>query len=106
MQYQGVEWSEEKNAANKREHEGVTFEQAQHVFSDSERLERLDESEGNTSGEIRYQTIGKVGKLYFVVYTERGDKARIISARKAEKHERRLYNGYYLFDNRGWTKAT
>jgi uncharacterized DUF497 family protein len=106
VQYAGVEWDEEKIAINKREHDGLGFETAQYVFSDPERLERLDESEGNTSGETRYQTIGKVGPLFFVVFTERGNKARLISARAAEKPERRLYNGYYLIDDGGWTKAT
>ena len=39
-------------------------------------------------------TIGKVDKVLFVVYAERGDITRIISARRAEKKERRLYGSY------------
>jgi uncharacterized DUF497 family protein len=42
----------------------------------------------------------------FVVYTERGEEARLVTAREAEKHERRSYNGYYHIDGKGWTKAT
>jgi uncharacterized DUF497 family protein len=78
------------------------------VFLDPLRVWRLDRSEGNTTGETRWQTIGKVGKTLFVVYTEQEEGAvnitRIISAREAEKHERRSYNGYYTIDNKGWTK--
>jgi uncharacterized DUF497 family protein len=106
VQYAGVEWDEEKNEINKREHGGLSFEEAQYVFADPNRLERLDESEGNTSGEIRYQTLGMVGAVLFVAFTERGANARLISARKATKHERRLYNGDYNNEDSGWTKAT
>ena len=84
----------------------MSFETAQYVFADTERLERFDRSESNTAGEERWQTLGKVGPVLFVVYTERGENKRIISARAAEKHERRSYNGYYKIDGKGWTKAT
>jgi uncharacterized DUF497 family protein len=44
------------------------------------------------------------------VYTEKEEDAenitRIISARKAEKHERRTYHGYCRIDDKGWTKDT
>ena len=56
--------------------------------------------------EERWQTLGMVGKVLFVVYTERGENRRIISARIAEKHERRSYNGYYQIDGMGWSKTT
>ncbi|MDR2767742.1 MAG: BrnT family toxin [Treponema sp.] len=106
MQLEGVEWDNDKNETNKREHEGLSFEQAQYVFADSERLERLDRSEGNMSGEERWQTLGMVGRVLFVVYTEREESKRIISARLADKPERRSYNGYYQIDGKGWRKAT
>jgi uncharacterized DUF497 family protein len=105
MDFIGVEWDEEKNEINKRLHH-TSFEVVQYVFSDPERIERRDASEGNTSQEERFQTIGKVNELYFAVYTERGEKARLISARPATKAERRSYNGYYLIDNQGWSKNT
>jgi uncharacterized DUF497 family protein len=102
----GIDWDEVKNETNKREHEGLGFEEAQYVFLDSERIERFDRSEHNISGEERYQTLGKVGKVLFVVYAERGENKRIISARLADKAERRSYNGYYQIDGKGWTKAS
>lgn len=101
----GIEWDDDKNILNKQEHD-LSFETAQYVFTDPERLERFDRSEDNTSGEERWQTLGKVGPVLFVVYTERGNNKCIISARVAEKHERRCYNGYYEIDGKGWTKAT
>jgi uncharacterized DUF497 family protein len=105
MQLEGVEWDGEKNEANKLKHNGLSFEIAQYVFSDPERLDRSDQSEGNTSGETRLQTLGMVGKVLFVVYTERGKNKRIITARLATTAERRSYNGYYLIDGKGWTRA-
>jgi uncharacterized DUF497 family protein len=104
MPIDGIEWDSKKARINLEKH-GVSFETAQYVFSDTERLWRLDQSESNTSGEERWQTLGKVGKVLFVVYTERGKKNHIISARLADKNDRRSYNGYYQIDGKGWTKA-
>ncbi|GHT86800.1 hypothetical protein FACS1894137_12870 [Spirochaetia bacterium] len=58
-------------------------------FTDPQRITRRDESEGNTSGEERCQTLGMVDKVLMVVYTEIGETKKIISARLAEKPERR-----------------
>ena len=69
-------------------------------------MERFDRSENNTSKEERWQTIGKVGSVYFVVYTERGTNKRIITSRPANKSERRSYNGYYQIDSKSWGKTT
>jgi uncharacterized DUF497 family protein len=105
MKLIGIEWDDDKNEINKREH-GLSFETAQYVFADPQRLERVDRSESNVSSEERLQTLGKVGPVLFVVYTERGENKRIITARPADKSERRTYNGYYQIDGKGWSKAT
>jgi len=109
MEERRIVWDETKNDDNKKKHK-IGFEVAQYVFADPLRIWRVDRSEGNTSGEVRWQTIGKVGKTFFVVYTENeegtNNLTRIISAREAEKNERRSYNGYYRIDNKGWTKDT
>ena len=52
MKLIGIEWDESKNVHNKKEHD-LSFEAAQYVFADPERLERLDQSESNMSGEER-----------------------------------------------------
>ncbi|MCL2066519.1 MAG: BrnT family toxin [Treponema sp.] len=100
-----VEWDDEKNEINKLEHEGLGFELAQLVFADQNRLERMDRSENNKFGEERWQTLGMVGKVLFVVFTEREERKRIISARLANKAERRSYHGNYQIDGKGWAKA-
>ncbi|MCL2793538.1 MAG: BrnT family toxin [Spirochaetaceae bacterium] len=105
MKLVGVEWDESKNARNKQEH-NLSFEAAQYVFTDPLRIERIDQSENNTSKEERWQTIGMVDKVLFVVYTEREENKRIIMARIANKAERKSYNGYYQVNGKGWAKAT
>ena len=100
-----IEWDDEKNELNKQEHEGLGFELAQLVFADPNRLERIDRSESNKSGEERWQTLGMAGKVLFVVFTERGERKRIISARLANKAERRCYHGNYQINGKGWSKA-
>lgn len=86
------EWDEEKAAINFRKH-GVAFEDAIYVFQDEQRIEFYD-SEHSDDEEDRFVVIGLVGTVLFVVYTERRDTIRIISARKANSKERRGYYGY------------
>jgi uncharacterized DUF497 family protein len=100
-----IVWDENKNTENKLKHK-IGFEDAQYVFADPDRIERIDQSESNTSCETRWQTIGRVGDLLFVVYTENGEDTCMVTVREALKHERRSYNGYYQIDDKGWTKAT
>ena len=91
-------WDEQKNANNKRKH-GLSFEVAIHVFNDDNRLEIYDEE--HSEFEDRYNTIGLVEEVIFVVDTERRNYIRIISARIATNEERRLYyeqNGYRYFN--------
>ena len=82
------EWDEDKNIANIKKHH-IDFNDAILVFTDENRIELYDES--HSSEEDRYNTIGMVGELLFVVYTERKDVIRMISARLANRYERRLY---------------
>lgn len=86
------EWDEEKNRINKLKH-GIDFNTAIHVFDDENRIEIYDYE--HSIDEDRYNTIGLVHDILFVVYTERKDRLRIISARLATAMERRLYyDGY------------
>ena len=79
------EWDDEKNQINKRKHH-VSFETAANVFFDDNRIIKFDD-------EDRWKVIGKVNDVLFVIYTEREDRTRIISARRADKDERREYYG-------------
>ena len=87
------EWDEEKDRANIVKH-GVDFATAARVFWDDDRIELYDA--GHSDYEDRYQTIGMVRDLLFVVYTERGAKIRLISARRANAQERRSYYDRHL----------
>jgi uncharacterized DUF497 family protein len=99
-----IEFDPEKARINFQEHR-IKLETAALVFSDPMRLERRDDSEGNTAGEERWQTLGLVNKVLFVVYTERGEKTRIISARAANKAEKRSYHAHDNDNRKGWSKA-
>lgn len=86
----GFDWDLPKAASNLHDH-SVTFEQAKGVFRDPFAIEFEDDREDY--GESRYVIIGMTeGRLLVVVYTMREDKTRLISARKAEPHERRFYH--------------
>ena len=85
------EWDNEKEKANRMKH-GLDFRTAAMVFADPYRKEKYDEKHSVT--EERYITIGKIGDavaILTVVYTERGDAIRIISARLATKQEKEAY---------------
>lgn len=85
------EWDEEKNKKNIKNH-GIDFETAARVFADPYRIEKYDKN--HSDEEDRYITIGEInGTAYviMVVYTERGETIRMISARKATNQERRAY---------------
>lgn len=82
-------WDPKKNAANIRKH-GISFDDAVRIFEGTV-LETIDDRQDY--GETRVQAIGLFkSKEIFVVYAEGGDETRrIISARKAERHEREAY---------------
>jgi len=83
------EWDEEKAAENSRKH-GVTFEQATYAFRDPLGIEWIDEREDY--GEERVVLLGMSGsQILSVVYTERNERNRIISARSATKYEQNTY---------------
>lgn len=86
-------WDAAKEEGNRRKH-GVSFEAAKLVFDDPLHLSRQDRVKG---GEERWQTLGMVGGVVvlLVAHTWReadGDEhIRIISARRATKQERNIY---------------
>ena len=87
------EWDEKKAAINLKKHK-VAFEDAVYVFQDENRIEFFDAE--HSDDEDRYVAIGLVGTVLYVVFTERKDITRIISARKANSVERSYYyDGIY-----------
>lgn len=81
------EWDADKAAANVEKH-GVTFEEAMGVFFDPNAAELPDLAHPD-----RFNIIGfsARSRLLFVVAVERGERTRIISARKATKAEACTY---------------
>ena len=84
------EWDSEKARINKLKHR-VSFETAVNVFFDENRIEKLDDE--HSDDEDRWKVLGKVDSVLLVIYTDRDDRTRIISARRADKDERRIYYG-------------
>ena len=86
------EWDDGKNALNFAKH-GITFEEASLIFEGRTLFwvdQRFD------YGERRTISIGVIREIVAVsvVHTERMEKVRIISARLANRHERKLYDEY------------
>jgi uncharacterized DUF497 family protein len=83
------EWDADKAAANWQRH-GVSFQEAINAFRDPLAVEIIDER--MDYGEERINLIGICnGVILHVTYTERSERIRLISARRAEKHEQDHY---------------
>jgi len=83
-----IEWDPDKAKENLRKH-GIDFADAATVLDDDLGLTIPDDS----STEERYVTIGTdaLGRVLVLVYTWRGERLRLISARKAAPDERRQH---------------
>jgi uncharacterized protein len=85
----GFEWDSDKAARNLVDHR-VSFEQAAIACQGPFAVEWIDESENY--GEERICLLGLYRReVICVAYTQRGDDIRIISARRAERHEQDRY---------------
>jgi uncharacterized DUF497 family protein len=85
-----IDWDDDKAEVNRRKHR-VAFEEAASTFRDQNALTFLDEL--HSEKEERWYHIGmsSKGRLLLVVYSERNDALRIISSRKANRNEKRIY---------------
>ena len=82
------EWDDAKHERNRRER-GFGFDHAVRIFAGPV-LERADTR--RAYGEVRVQALGETGgDALVVVYTDRGEARRIISARRANRKERELW---------------
>jgi uncharacterized protein len=84
------EWNPDKAVINLRKH-NISFQEATTVFDDSLSVTFLDPD--HSIGEDRYVIIGmsRLGQLLVVSHTDRENRTRIISARRATRQERRFY---------------
>ncbi len=86
----GFEWDEGNFDKNYKKH-GITTKEAEEVFLDEKQL--VLEDDRHSQKEERFTMIARStnNKVLFIVFTMRGNSIRIISARKANKKEVRLY---------------
>jgi len=84
------EWDDNKARANLAKH-GVSFEEASTVFADPLSITIPDPT--HSQAEDRFIILGQSHRrlLLVVVHTERGDKLRLISARRGSRNERKQY---------------
>jgi len=84
------EWDDKKANTNKQKH-GITFEEASTAFADV--LSITIDDPLHSEDEDRLILIGrsKESRTLVVVHLEKTDAIRIISARKATKHEQKFY---------------
>ena len=84
------EWDSSKAAANLKKHR-VAFTEAATVFLDPLALTYQDPD--HSEGEQRYITLGEStrGRVILVAHLDRGDRIRIISARRATRKEAHEY---------------
>jgi uncharacterized protein len=85
------EWDESKGQSNLQKH-GISFEEAIEIF-DGPVLTRIDLRDYTEVREISVGAIAGIVVLV-VVHTDRNGITRIISARKGNRKERRLYHDY------------
>jgi uncharacterized protein len=89
MECHDCDWDPHKDIENQRKHDGIRFAEACCVFRDPGRSETYDEGDYD---EDRWIATGMVGRTVLVViYTERNNRQRIISARKAVQKEEAAY---------------
>ena len=89
MKSDRFEWDDAKAAANWRRH-GVSFGHAATALGDAFAVEWIDDR--HDYGEERLNLLGMCeGMLLHIAFTERGERIRIISARRAERHEQDRY---------------
>ena len=94
-------WTEEKNQLNKKKH-GLYLSEVVDVFDDPYLIEWYDKKH-STVEEDRYICLGRLHDtvIFFVVFTERYENIHLITARKADPIEERLYYANYERETRG-----
>lgn len=90
VEYFGFAWDKDKTEQNKIKL-GISFETAVHIFDDPLLIETYDVN--HSDAEDRYKYIGTINSFLIlaVIGTDRDGKIRIISARKADRNEEKLY---------------
>ncbi len=90
MDVKGFDWDEGNTGKNWKRHK-VTDQECEEVFFDPRLLVYYDKA--HSAKEARYYALGNTfaKRRLFIVYTLRGEKIRVISARNMNKKEKREY---------------
>lgn len=98
------EWDPIKNKTNIEKH-GMTFEDAAFIFDG---FHVTAEDTRKNYGEQRFYTMGTLdnkSRVVLVAHTHRGKRVRIISVRKANQREQRIFDNYrkmHLEEEKKW----
>ena len=84
------EWDDQKATSNAVKH-GVSFDEAVSVFGDAMALTLADVDHTDVEDRSRTYGISNKSRLLVVIHTERRSGLRIISARKATRNEKEIY---------------
>ena len=84
------EWDDQKAANNFLKH-GVSFDEAVSVFGDALALTFAGTDHAEVEDRSRTYGISNKARLLVVIHTERRNGIRIISARKATRYEKSIY---------------
>ena len=87
MVFGDFEWDDQKAASNRKKHR-VAFEEAAEAMRDALAMDFEDIAH---SENLLTLAMSPQDRILYVVTTERGARIRIISARVATSHERRIY---------------
>jgi hypothetical protein len=89
--WDGFEWDEGNLLKNWERHR-VSASECEQVFFNRPLVAGLDEK--HSKGEARFHALGvtDAGRLLFVVFTIRGKKIRVISARDMNRRERKVFD--------------
>ncbi len=83
------EWDDAKALSNEAKHDGVTFDEAAVALaSDPGEIAYADPVD---PAYVHSLVLSSKARVLLVVTTERGVRTRIVSARKADPHEQRIY---------------
>lgn len=90
IQLSGFDWDEANREKNWLKHK-VDYKESEEIFFNKPLL--IDENVKHSSKEKRFEALGQTnkGRGLFVVFTIRGNKIRIISARDQDSKERKKY---------------
>ena len=84
------EWDNPKATGNLRKH-GVSFDEALSVFGDPMALTFADTDHSDNEDRSRTYGMSNQARLLVIIHTERQNRIRLISARKATRYEKSIY---------------